>query len=137
MNRKERRKALKQQHAHVKQFPDELTLLPQDAMPKSGELPLKAWVSKKYLVELWNAGNHVYPHMIRLSICRTKLNPNGRWQDGLTWDELQSIKNAVGFGDWYGVEIYPPDSAVVNVANFRHLWLMPRPLAIGWGVDAT
>lgn len=54
------------------------------------------------------------------------------WADGLTWDELQAIKRDVGFGDWYGFEIYPPDQQVVNAANIRHLWISPEPFGIGW-----
>lgn len=55
--------------------------------------------------------------------------------DGLTWDELQAIKRDVGFGDWHGLEIYPPDQQVVNVANIRHIWISPEPLWIGWNMD--
>jgi hypothetical protein len=30
------------------------------------------------------------------------------------------------------VEVYPPDEAVVNVANIRHLWLLAEAPAYAW-----
>ncbi|EOG1815585.1 hypothetical protein ACK3RA_000943 [Enterobacter hormaechei] len=47
-------------------------------------------------------------------------------------DALQEIKSAVGYGDRDAVEIYPRDSDVVNVANMRHLWITPEPIAFAW-----
>lgn len=61
----------------------------------------------------------------RISVCRTDIMPNGRWKDGITWDELQRIKSAIGYGDKHAVEAYPPDADVVDVANIRHLWILP------------
>jgi len=49
------------------------------------------------------------------------------WQDGITWDELQEIKNQCGFEDCWLCEYYPPKDKVVNVANIRHLWVIPTP----------
>lgn len=133
MNRKERRATQKEQHSFVKAqaLPEHLTPVLPDEFPVMKPLPLKVWRSRKYLVQLWDEPSEDQ-RMMRLSICRVKQNVNGRWQDGLTWDELQVIKREVGFGDWYAVEIYPRDEDVVNVANFRHLWLLPVPLPIGW-----
>lgn len=42
------------------------------------------------------------------------------------------LKAECGRGDKWAVELYPPDEAVVNVANIRHLWLLPEPPAFGW-----
>lgn len=95
MNRKERRALQKQQHAFAERLPDKLTLVPREEFPAMPVLPLQAWRSRKYLVELWAVDNPQYPYMVRLSICRVKLGNNGRWHDGLTWDELQAIKAEV------------------------------------------
>ena len=47
------------------------------------------------------------------------------WQGNIGWDELQTIKN-LAFGEEVGaVEIYPPQSEVVNKMNMRHLWVLP------------
>ena len=96
------------------------------------KLPTKAWRSKKYLVQIWDEATAEYPALKRLSISRSLLAENGHWQDQLTWDELQVIKREIGFGEWYAIEAYPRDSDLVNVANIRHLWLLDKPLGIGW-----
>lgn len=132
MNRKERRALLKQQHAYVADFSAELKPVPPEEFPKMDKLPAKAWLSSEFLVQLWIETNPDYPDMIRLSICRARYTGEWRNEDKIAWDELQRIKREVGYGDWYGIEVYPPDNKTVNVANFRHLWLLPRPLSIGW-----
>lgn len=58
--------------------------------------------------------------------------PNGRWDDGLVWDELQEIKRQLGYGNSQAVEIYPEDRNIVNVADMRHLWVLPARLNLGW-----
>ena len=30
------------------------------------------------------------------------------------------------------VEVFPADDQVVNVANMRHLWVLPEPLPFAW-----
>jgi hypothetical protein len=94
----------------------------------------RAWVSRKYLVQQWERDDS---DVIRLSVCRVRRNGRGGWDDGLSWDELQQIKADVGYSDWYGVEVYPRDADVVNVANFRHIWLLESPLEIGWFKDSS
>jgi hypothetical protein len=70
------------------------------------------------------------PGMLRLSVNRTELDASGNWKDGITWDELQAIKSAVGYGDRDAVEAYPKNVDVVNVANIRHLWILPNHAAL-------
>lgn len=53
--------------------------------------------------------------------------------DGVSWDTLQAIKSDLGFADAWAVEVYPPDDAVVNLTNMRHLWIMPSDYA--WPID--
>lgn len=73
----------------------------------------------------------------RLSICRAMVSPerDGTAADGISWDELQELKRQAGFGDRWAVEVYPADESVVNVANMRHLWLMPEPLLWAWNAS--
>lgn len=70
--------------------------------------------------------------MRRLSVSRTTVQDDGRWGDNLTWDEMQEIKRQVGMGDMYAIEIFPRDRDLVNVANMRHIWVLPEPLNMGW-----
>lgn len=49
--------------------------------------------------------------------------------DGISWDRLQELKAKAGFGNRYAVEVFPPDSRVVNEANMRHVWILPGELS--------
>lgn len=89
---------------------------------------LGVWRSRRFLVVLWQEENGNQ----RLSCQRTKMTVDGEWVDGITWDDLQRLKGEAGFGDRWAVEIFPPNYAVVNVANIRHLWLMTNPPGFGW-----
>lgn len=128
LSRTQRKAVMREQHAYLRTLPEQLTELASHEMPHGDGAPVKVWRSRKYAIQLFEAGAGV----LRLSICRSKLRDDGRWEDGLSWDELQSLKSEVGYGSWYAVEVYPADKDVVNVANMRHLWLLPEPLAVGW-----
>lgn len=89
----------------------------------------EVYISSEFLVQQLDEGDGV----IRLSICRTAMDSsNGRWVDGISWDELQRIKSQVGFGDKCAVEVFPEDSNVVNVANMRHLFVLPDRPSFVW-----
>ena len=90
------------------------------------------WVSAKVMVQVYEERHGA----VRLTVNRTggaKVDAQGpSWLDGLTWEDLQSIKRAVGFGDAWAVEVYPPDRHEVNVANMRHLWVLPEGPPYAW-----
>lgn len=135
-NRNKRRIALKEQHRYVSSFPEQFVAIPREEFPALERLPVSAWKNRDYLVLLYVENNPQFPGLMRLSICRTEINGRS-WKDGLTWDELQAVKHEVGFGSSYAIEVYPADRDVVNVANFRHLWLLAKPLEIGWFNDSS
>lgn len=69
----------------------------------------------------------------RISVSRTMIDKwSGEWLEGITWDQLQAVKQGVGFKDRWAVEIYPPNDEVVNVAAMRHLWLLDEAPAFAW-----
>jgi hypothetical protein len=69
----------------------------------------------------------------RLTICRTTVDPSAaRWLEGIGWDDLQRLKRECGRGERWAVEIFPADSEVVNVANMRHLWVLPEAPSFAW-----
>jgi hypothetical protein len=47
-------------------------------------------------------------------------------KDGITWDQLQAIKNEYLGEDAWAIEVFPPNHAFVNEVNMRHLWLIPQ-----------
>ena len=103
---------------------EEIPVLENDVR---GNPPKRAWASRTHLVQLFDDRG-----TDRLSICRADIDNRGMWLDGITWDELQRIKSEIGYGDRWAVEIFPPDDKVINVANLRHLWLLPSSPDFGW-----
>ena len=81
----------------------------------------EVWRSREFLVQ-------VYTHEAaeRITVSRTEV-VGERWREDISWDDLQRLKRECGRGDRCAVEIFPPDSEVVNVASMRHLWLCDPP----------
>lgn len=92
--------------------------------------PVEVWRSQAFLVQVYIEHGHT-----RLSVCRTAVLSTGRWQDGITWDDLQRLKAECGHGEQWAVEVFPPDAELVNDANMRHLWLLPEAPPYGWRVE--
>ena len=110
--------------------PATLREVPRDEWPSLVWQPLRVWRSRDFLVQEFEAAT---PAKARLSVCRTNL-VGERWQDGITWDDLQRIKRECGYGEVDAVEVFPADADVVNVANMRHLWVMAEPIRFAWRV---
>lgn len=108
-------------------FPQQFIEVPRSEWPKGQPPGIEAvWRNRDFLVQIYTHESHV-----RLSVIRTQVGDNGRFEAGISWEQLQWIKSQVGFGDRWAVECYPPDSEVVNEANMRHLWLIDAP-TYGW-----
>lgn len=50
------------------------------------------------------------------------------------WRHLQQMKNEVEGEEAYGVEIYPPESRLVDMANEYHLFVWPEGFDLGLGI---
>jgi hypothetical protein len=108
--------------------PLQLQIIPREKWPRAFPGLVEVWCSRKYLVQVYAEVDGV----LRASINRTTMRADGRWEENLTWDELQEIKRQIGRADSYAIEVFPRDSDIVNVANMRHMWILPEPLSIGW-----
>jgi hypothetical protein len=108
--------------AENRKFTTDFVAIPRsewpDSVPQNNWLRIGAFRSRDFIVQVFEVSNGSI-----LSVNRTALKSDGRFVDGISWDELQSIKSAVGFGHVLAIEVYPPDDRVVNVANLRHLYL--------------
>lgn len=89
--------------------------------------PEKAWRNKNYLVYLYHDRE-----FLRLCVQRTTIKDDGSFEDGISWDRIQQIKSAIGFGDYWGLEVFPADKSLVNVSNIRHIWLFEERPAFAW-----
>jgi len=84
-----------------------------------GEPAVSAWASDRFLA-------HAYEDCgtLRLSVERKD------GHDGITWDELQQVKNDCGFADQDAIEFYPAQADVINTGNVRHLYVFPGRLML-------
>lgn len=126
------RRELARQNAKL---PATLQPVPFDEWPASmrhhPNAPVAVWRSRDFLVQQFRANA---PALVRLSILRTTLDGD-RWRDGITWDDMQRLKAEAGFAQAWAVEVFPAESDLVNVANVRHLWLLPEAPAFAWQRD--
>lgn len=96
------------------------SMIPRDQWGEGREPNLFAvWRSFGFLVQCYAED----AFMVRLTVCRTCADRHGEFKAGITWDELQWIKDKVGYADHDAVEIYPRLKDIVNVGNLRHLWV--------------
>lgn len=104
--------------------------IPEDQWPEDGQRKrTAAYRNNRFLVQVFDEGNGIR----RLSVNRMAYDAvRLRWVDGITGDELQEVKRQIGMGELFAVEIYPRDVDLVDVANMRHLWVLPEPLSFGW-----
>lgn len=133
MNRSERRATLSLAKSHLRKvnraLSDVFVELPRATWPQESDpLRFAVYRSKRFLVQAFNEREGI----VRLSVCRTTVDASGNWLAHITWDELQAIKNGVGYAEWDAVEIYPREQDVVNVSNMRHLWVLMEPLKYAW-----
>ena len=128
MNRQERRATAAQLHKDNAKQSENLVSVSSSEWPFAERDLIALWRSKRFLVQVYDEGDAIY----RLSVCRTAINDQGEWKDNITWEELQEIKKTCGYGDLDAVEIYPREKDVVNVANMRHLWVLPQCVLFAW-----
>ncbi|HXG86231.1 MAG TPA: hypothetical protein VNI84_19580 [Pyrinomonadaceae bacterium] len=131
MTSKERRAAEQFIRHENAKFGDDFQLIPQADYPPNPNVfkqPIRVWRNRRFVVQIFEEGAGIW----RLSISRTAIDNKGNWLADIGWEDLQNIKNSVGYTECDAVEIFPAECDVVNVANMRHLWIMPEKLGFGW-----
>jgi hypothetical protein len=93
------------------------------------------WQDLDFLAQVYEVPGH--PDVQRITVCRVpgakpRTDGGADYLDGLTWDDLQYVKRAIGRGHQWAIELFPDDRETINVANMRHLWLIPGPPAFAW-----
>jgi hypothetical protein len=87
------------------------------------------WCSRLFFATVTEQADH--PGVRLMSINRIQ-RVLGRWRDGIGWSELMEVKRECGYGDAFAVECYPEEANIVNVANIRHLFILPERLPFAW-----
>jgi hypothetical protein len=99
-------------------------------MPGFETVPLRVWRSADYLAVLYeqraDGNRRLTVNSVRRKAER-KRKSGTDWRDGITWDELQRVKNECLGEDVWCVEVYPAQDKVVDVANMRHLFVLDGP----------
>lgn len=108
-------------------WPHQLQPIPREHWPCERPDLLEVWRSRGFLVQVYA---EKFDHL-RLTICRTT-HAGDSWGAAITWDELMQLKRECGRGDRDALELFPADADVVNVANMRHLFFPPEPVAFKW-----
>ena len=85
-----------------------------NALPTTGHLSFQ-------VLEIWAPGLGWVRH---LKVWRDE------GQDGITWDELQAVKDEALEPNCRAIEVYPPAHELVNETNLRHLWEIPAHLPL-------
>lgn len=89
---------------------------------------LRAFRNRYFLAQIYREPNGY----LRLTVQRCAIDKRGKWVDGITWDELMTVKAMIGMQNLWAVEVYPPIDEIVNVANMRHLFLLSEPPEYAW-----
>jgi hypothetical protein len=111
-------------------WPLHLKQVPRDQWPSVRPGLIEVWRSRGFLVQFYIEKNGY----VRMSVNRTTHNGND-WVAAILWDELMRLKRECGRGESDALELYPADNDVVNVANIRHLFFPPGPVAFKWMGD--
>lgn len=124
LNRQQRRALEKTKRALIATYPEKLTKVDENDpnMPYTSHASdlREVWRNKQFTVLVWRV-----PGGTKMSVQRNEWDSHTRrYKDGITWDEIMEIKRAIGFGNMCGVEFFPPDDEVINIANVRHIWFI-------------
>jgi hypothetical protein len=107
-------------------WPEQMKEVPEYDWPHSlqeiGRL-VGVWRSRHFLAQAFGMQDGA----ARLTVSRTEITREGDWRQDISWEELMSVKSQCGFDKDWAVEIFPPDTQIVNVANMRHLWITKQP----------
>jgi len=118
-----------------KNWSRELKEIPPEDWPemKWTNKPIKVFRSDRILVQVFQEDQGLI--RIAANICEIVMSVNPpfwKYKDGLTWNDLQKIKNEVGYANKDAVEIFPNADDEVEIFNIRHLWVCPTPVWFAW-----
>lgn len=121
-----RQRQLKEEN---RKYGDQLVELGPELWP-AGYPPnlIRTLRNRHFLIQIYLEASN----LVRLTIHRTTINADLDWEDGITWEQLQALKDAAGFADLDAVEVYPRQVDIVNHRNIRHLWVLEHPLPFVW-----
>ena len=112
-----------------------LKLVPKTKWKFFPEKLERVWVSNELLVQLYKESDDLY----RMTVSNKEYTlDKGHpiWKDGISWEDLMAVKKEIGMDAWWGLEAYPPEEFMVNVANMRHIFLQRDKPLWAWGAKS-
>lgn len=124
----------------------DLEKVPPYQMPQSHYASDLAYTDRRrgWVVQVWKneAGCKGTPWegAMRVSVKHTAARNLAQFEDPksslpITWDDLQAIKDHF-WPECIAIEVYPPKSAIVNVADMRWLWVLPAGAMLPFNLQA-
>jgi hypothetical protein len=76
----------------------------------------------------------IYEHQTRWGeVLQLLIRPNNG-KPVRSWTEFQRIKNELVGSDRLAIEVFPPDSELVDEVNCYHLWVLPQGFELPFGL---
>jgi hypothetical protein len=113
-----RRQYFKEFERQRRSWPPQMTPLPLPADLPPDQQQIKAqWRSRWHLAIHWKRDGHEY-----LNMHRVEMDQTGMWLPGITWEDMQAIKQQCGFGLMVGHVLFPSNYDPVP-QNIYTMWL--------------
>lgn len=100
--------------------------LDPDAAERRMMAPAEMWKNDRYTVVVERRPDH--------SARQLSVRRNDRGTD-VPWRHLQRIKNELAGAEVEAIELFPAESRLVDTANQRWLWVLPRGEKVPFGFD--
>ena len=110
--------------------------------------PDNVWVDRKngVVVQAWSnatpgCNQTPWAGTLRVAVKHTEAkNPNQAMKRGfakpITWDDLQAIKDHF-WPDRIAVEVFPPKDKIVDVADMRWIWVLPKGAVLPFNLQGN
>jgi hypothetical protein len=117
--------------------PKLLRLIPSNESPPWPDPPTMAYADRKngVVVQVWDnktpgCNGTPWAGTLLVAVKHTRAKtPHQACQRGfakpVTWDDLQAIKDHF-WPERIAVEVFPPKSKIVDVADMRWIWVLPK-----------
>jgi hypothetical protein len=89
---------------------------------------VEVWKNNLYIVQVVREET-AWGEVDRLLVRRNDSAPVRSWSD------MQRIKNEIRGPERVAVEVYPPESVLVDSANIYHLWVLPEGFALPFTLE--
>lgn len=121
--------------------------LTEVSSPDAYNAPDKAYVDRTngVVVQVWSDTDGCigtpWEGTLRVSVKHTKAKTQQQcmargYAKPITWDDLQAIKDHF-WPEQIAIEIYPPHDRIVDVADMRWIWVLPKGACLPFSLESS